>query len=314
MTAAVIAPAVDVTCVALYGLLGPQLLQSVRPDVATWALSAYSAVAAAAGTVMLTLLALPLLGRSDALTDRAHWSSAVLARDGLAGEGVALVALIALVALLGHTLKQLWRQQRAFRAAVRLANRLGRNAGGLIVTPDPAVDAFALGGRARLIVATEGLMKTLSAEQRRAVLAHERSHLDHRHHRHLVVVTVAATLNPLLWRLPEAMRYLVERWADEDSAYATSRRVTADALAAVADGDERCQPTAALAAAASSVSRRIAMLEAPTQHEGRRCWRVAPPGLLVLAAVVATVVATDHVVDVFQLAATAGRHVFPGHH
>ena len=314
MTVAVVAPAVDVACVALFGLLGPRLLGSVRPDVATWALSAYSAVAAAAGTVVLTLLALPLLGHSDLLADRAHWSSAVLARDGLAGQRVALVALIALFVLVGHAFVEASRQLRAFRAAERLAGRLGRSAGGLIVTPDPAVDAFALGGRAGLIVATEGLMKTLSPEQRRAVLAHERSHLDRHHHRHLLVVTLAAAVNPLLWRLPATTRYLVERWADEDSARATSRRVTAEALTAVASRDERRRPVAVLAAAASSVSRRLAMLERPTQHEGRRFWRLAPPGLLVIAAVVATVVATDHVVDVFQLAATAGRHVFPSRH
>jgi Zn-dependent protease with chaperone function len=314
MTAADIAPVVDVTCVALYGLLGPRLLQSVRPDIATWALSAYSAVAAAAGTIVLTLLALPLVGRSDVLADDAHWSSAVLARGGLAGQGVATAALTVLVVLLGHTVLQVWRHQRAFRAAGRLARRLGRDAGGLIVTPDSAIDAFALGGPARLIIATEGLMKTLSAEQRRAVLAHERSHLDHHHHRHLLVVTLAASLNPLLWRMPAAMRYLVERWADEDSARATSRAVTAGALAAVSGRAERRRPAAALAAAASSVSRRIATLQAPAQDGGRRCWRIAPPGLLVVAAAVATVVATDHVVDVFQLAASAGQHVFPHHH
>lgn len=307
----VVAPAVDLGCVAAYGLCGPRLMQRVPPAMATWLLTVLSAVAAVAGVMVLTLLALPLIGQSDALADRAHWSAAVLAKDSPVGRGVAAAAVAVLLAVLVRTGAELWRQCRAYRAAGRFATSLGGTAGGLIVTRDRHADVFALGGRARVIVATAGLMQSLPAPERRAVLAHERSHLRHRHHLHLAVTSLAATLNPLLWQVPSTARYLVERWADEDSARETSRRLTAGALAQLA-GDGTRRPLGALHAAATAVARRIAALEA-APHRVRPLF-VVPPGVLVIAAAVAAVVATDHVYDVFRLALAAGHHVLSHHH
>jgi len=45
------------------------------------------------------------------------------------------------------------------------------------------------------------------------LLAHERSHLRHRHDRYTTLARVAATLNPLLRPTVGAVEFLLERWA-----------------------------------------------------------------------------------------------------
>ena len=67
------------------------------------------------------------------------------------------------------------------------------------------------------------MLRSLDGAQRRALLAHERSHPRHRHHLHHTACQFAAAVNPLLRRLPAAVELATERWADEDAAAASSR-------------------------------------------------------------------------------------------
>ena len=92
---------------------------------------------------------------------------------------------------------------------------------------DPAPRAFAVPGRPGRIAMSTGLLRVLRRDQRRAVLAHERSHLRHRHHLHQTAAVLAAAANPLLYRLPAAVALSVERWADEDAAATCDRRSVA---------------------------------------------------------------------------------------
>ncbi|MFD1150619.1 M56 family metallopeptidase, partial [Saccharothrix hoggarensis] len=77
--------------------------------------------------------------------------------------------------------------------------------------------AFSLAGYPGVVVATEGLHRTLAGAQVDAVLVHERAHLSGRHH---LVVTAADALSamlpflPLFRRTPAAVRDLVELAAD----------------------------------------------------------------------------------------------------
>jgi hypothetical protein len=111
------------------------------------------------------------------------------------------------------------------------------------VLADARPDAFAVPGRryalARRyrsqIVVTEGMLAALDPDQRRALLAHERAHLDGGHHRLRAAVELAAAANPLLIPARRTVGYLCERWADESAvAEVGSRKLVADAIATAA--------------------------------------------------------------------------------
>ncbi|WP_159024966.1 M48 family metalloprotease, partial [Streptomyces sp. CB01373] len=112
---------------------------------------------------------------------------------------------------------------------------------------------------------TQPLLNGLTADERRALFAHERAHLAARHHRHLLTVHLAACANPLLRPLRSAVVYTAERWADEDAARAVGdRRVVARAVgkaALLSSGAPA--PTLAAVAAGGPVPRRVAALLAP---------------------------------------------------
>jgi Zn-dependent protease with chaperone function len=310
VTTSIVAPLLCGAGTAGFGLLGPALAHRGRPAATAWLLTIASCIAAVASTVALAMLALPLLGQDDTLADEFHWSATVLAKDSPAGRSVAVSAAALLLVLLGRAALVVVQRQRAARAARAHVRRLGSPAGGLVVAEDATLDAFALAG-ARVIVATTGLLKMLPPGERRAVLEHERSHLVHRHHALVLVASAAAALNPLLWRVPASVGYVAERWADEDAAGATSRPVAAAALARVATAKPTRRPVAAIAAAAG-VTRRISALQAlpPTAQPVA----FVVPVLFVAAAVIATVVTTDHMWDVLRLATAADHHVLVHRH
>jgi beta-lactamase regulating signal transducer with metallopeptidase domain len=121
--------------------------------------------------------------------------------------------------------------------------------------------AFALPGRrgggvSGRIVVSSGVLRAVDAGERQAVLARERAHLRHRHHRFLIVLRMAAAANPLLRPLSGAGAYAVERWADEDAATVTSRRQVARALGRAALATHR-PPPAALGATGGEVPQRV---------------------------------------------------------
>ncbi len=90
--------------------------------------------------------------------------------------------------------------------------------GGLKLTDDDRPDAYAVGGRPGHIVISAGMLALLDAPERRVLLAHERSHLRHRHHRYITLAVVASGAVPVLGFVTRRLRLAVERWADEDAA------------------------------------------------------------------------------------------------
>jgi beta-lactamase regulating signal transducer with metallopeptidase domain len=119
-------------------------------------------------------------------------------------------------------------------------------------------------------VASVGLLRGLDAGQRRAVLAHERSHLRHHHHVHHTTVRLAAAANPLLWALPAAVTLATERWADEDAARTARRDTVAQALinAASTTRHGASIPVVVLAAATEQITARARPCE--VLRRGRR--------------------------------------------
>jgi Peptidase family M48 len=143
---------------------------------------------------------------------------------------VAAVVLLlgAAVRRAGVAVRDLWQAQQACR-------ELGGDSAGLVVVDDARPDAYAVPGVRGRVVVTRAMLRALPAGERRVLLAHEASHLRHRHHLYVLAAELAATANPLLRRVVQVVRVAVERWADEDAATLVGdRRLAARALARAA--------------------------------------------------------------------------------
>jgi hypothetical protein len=218
------------------------------------------------------------------------------------------VSLGAAVALIVVALVGIADWRRSHGAALRLrALRGDAESGELVVVRSSAMLAFALPATRTLpgrIVVSDGMLRALDAAERRVLLAHERSHLRHRHDRYRKLAGVAASLNPLLRPTAGAVDFLLERWADEDAADDVgSRRLTARALAraAVAAGPHQPglrQPSFA----AHNVSRRVNALLAAAPARGSRLAMLLAIAVAVIAAAAAVAAVHDlaHLFDLLR--------------
>lgn len=306
MTGQWVTPALALVLVAAFGLTFSHWTRHLPPATAVRLVTATSAVTAVAEVLLLTMIALPLAGRSDGLADYAHWSDAAFARGSSPGRALGGVAAVGVTIVLGRLVTEARRQRRQAAAARLFRHRLGTTAGGVVVTASDAREAMAVNGD--VIVVTAGLLRSLTPAEGRAVLAHERAHIAHRHHRYVRAARLIAAVNPLLFRVPSTVEYLIERWADEDAVSVTSRDVVAAALKRAAAHDHGAPRgggltvPVSLAAATVAVGLRIrALYEQPSSQPSR----LLPPLLLVTAVVVATMAVTERTVDLFQI---AGHH------
>ncbi|MEP6598325.1 MAG: M56 family metallopeptidase [Actinomycetota bacterium] len=291
---------------ALFGLIAPALGQRLPPAAATWLLSSGGVFAAAGSTASLALLGFTLAGQSRLLADRGHWSESTLRHADPVAAPVAAAALAVLVVISTRVLVAGLRRLTALRGAYRLAAALPAPGGELAVIDDPAQHAYAVPGWPGRIVVTSGLLRSLPASERRAVLAHERAHLTHRHHLHHTVAQLAAAANPLLRPIPAAVALSTERWADEHAANTCRRDTVADALThAVTSARSPATPAVVLAAAATDVVTRIRALRAPAPQLAM--WRIALL-LGLLGATGAAVLEAAHDTErLFELAQYAYR-------
>lgn len=86
-------------------------------------------------------------------------------------------------------------------------------------------DAFAVDGTAttRRVVPTTGLLRELDPALSQAVIAHERSHLQHHHLLYRLAVETAVGVNPLLRPVRRTIDQALEAWAGDDAAHSTGR-------------------------------------------------------------------------------------------
>lgn len=270
------------------------LAARLDPRWATWLLTGAAVGLAAASTVALGLLTLTAVIRIPLVASLGHWSRTVLGRDDPSTTYVAVVAGtllgMAVVAVGSFSV----RRYRAFADAFRHARRLP-GTGDLVVTEEPAADAYALPGKPGRVVVSQSMLDALDEDGRAALLAHERAHLAGFHYVFTTTARLAATANPLLRPVASAVEYTVERWADERAAEEVGdRRRVARAIATAAIAAKNDPPRRRFAAVlgiggvrgsaamtgAGPVPRRVAALLAP------------PPArsavlLLAMAAVVA---------------------------
>lgn len=287
---------------AAFGLVMPATTRRLPPRQATWTLCLGSALLALCCAGSLLLLAFSAVGRLHPVASLGHWTADTLARLDPVDTSVAVAACVAVLVISVTALRVAVRRVRAVVAAYRSAREFPD--GRVVIVSTEGAAAYAIPGRRGRIVVPHALLCALTPAQQKALIAHEQSHLIHRHYLHRVTVDVAAAMNPLLRALPAAVRYATERWADEDAAAGGDRASTAAALATAGLAVRRHRPAAPglvrpaldLYAAESAVPARVrALLGAPPARR--------PLLLVALVAVltVAPVAALDATWDVHQL-------------
>jgi Zn-dependent protease with chaperone function len=240
---------------------------------------------------------------------------------GLAAAAVLGVAAAAILAWrYGRSVQRAQRRARAHGAAARIAGRPaagpaaalspvtrlagqpGRPAAGpagdavILDAPQPA--AYCVPGRPATIVVTTGALAILEPAQLSAVLAHERAHLDGRHHlltgltRGLAVVFPAV---PLFARGRREVARLAEMRADDAAARRSGRGPLLAALLAMGTGAAvpgALLPGAALGATACAAADRVRrLLDPPRRGRDARCALALLAVTVLLAAACAAVTA-----------------------
>ena len=286
MTAATVIAAV---LTAVFAVIGPGLARRLPPAAATRLLVPASLVVAASGVWVLIAVAFTWVAQFQVVSRYGDWSAEQV-RAGTPFPTVIAVACCLLAVLaLGRATVAGTRRVRVLLAVRQSCRHVGEP-GSLVVLDNDRPEAFATPGARGRIVVTTGLLRALTADERRALLAHEASHLRHRHAWWLLAAELAVAANPMLSSTVRAIGHAVERWADEDAARAvTDRRLVARTLARTALLIRAAAPSQALPATGGDVPGRVrALLEPPLRP------RVVP--LAVLAALlVATTLAAGTV-------------------
>ncbi|MFD4528673.1 M48 family metalloprotease [Streptomyces sp. NPDC058470] len=288
--------------------LARRCLDRLAPPVALWALTlavlvlAGASVAALGALVLTGLLKLPLFaGLGELIHPLRTASDLFVLPAAAAATGVLTLGAWTLV-------RSALRQLRAFRSARTLAGRRP-TAGDLCVIDSPHPDAYALPGRPNRIVVTTGMLRSLGADEREALFAHERAHNAGGHHRFLLAAELAAHCHPGLRPVRATVALAAERVADEAAAAAVGdRRLTARAIARAALAATRAaespRPGFAPAATTGPVPQRVAALLVSPVRRPRAAYWIAV--LLVVCAAVSAgasvggVLAFHHEVEVAQ--------------
>lgn len=160
--------------------------------------------------------------------------------------------------------------------------------------------AFAEPGAPGRVVVSTGALAALDEPERRALFAHEHAHLRNAHHRLLLLAQASAIALPLLYPLVRVVRYLLERWADEEAALEIgSRTVLASAMARFALSSPAVSP--ALGFASLGVVGRVRELVEPPVHRRWKSIAARCAFLVILGA--ASLAAMGHLESVLRLLA-----------
>ena len=249
----------------VFAVLAPRLAVRLPPRLATWLLTGGGVLLAASSSASLALLAFVAVGRLPAVASFGRWSDDLVGQRSplavtIGGAAAFLVAVFA-----ARFVRVCCLRGRAIRDSHRLAAELPRQGDELCVLDTTARRAFAVPGRPGCIVVSTGMLRVLDAGQRRALLAHERAHLQHRHHLHQTAASLVAAVNPLLKANRAAVELACERWADEEAGQVCPREVVAETLSRAAISRPAQPPELALCAATTAVLARIEALQAPTR-------------------------------------------------
>jgi Zn-dependent protease with chaperone function len=287
-------------------VVASRLAAALPPRSGVWCLTSAATVSALSWGFSLLMISFTGLGRTSFVARYGHWSADRWRHLDPVGVWAADVAGIALVLCVAIFVRAVWREAVAAHQLRVLTGSFGTDAI-VVFVDDEAPHAYAVGGRRPRIVVSRGLMRTLGAAERRAVLSHESAHVAHRHDLHLRVIRLAAAVNPMLRGYVPAGVLAVERWADEETAARMGdRTLVARTLlrAALASAAGKSVPAGVIAhTGGGDVGRRVtALLSAPP----RLRLHAAGVALTLLAATLAAPVYTADHLDAL-LASASGR-------
>src|SRR5262245_18810966 len=185
--------------------------------------------------------------------------------------------------LVGHLVHS-GSERRRHRSALSLVGRPDECLGAVVIDHE-TVAAYCVPGRDRRIVLTTAALRVLDDAQLAAVLAHERAHLNGRHHLVVAPGRVFRLAFPFVpgfrWAHDEIAR-LVEMLADDTAARRCERRALAAALVALAtEPHVNTTPSPAFGMASQAVSGRVKRLLGPGRPLAR--WALTMWGTALLA-------------------------------
>ena len=287
--------------------MGPLLGRRLTPAAAVRLLVPASLLVAGSSVFVLAVMAFTWIGQLPEVAEIGPWSGAMLRASSPVPTGLAAFSGLLLVPAAVWALTLAARRGYAILAVHRSCRHLG-TPGSLVVLDEERPDAFTTPELTGRIVVTTGLLNGLSADERRALLAHETSHLVHRHTWWVLAADLAGAINPLLRPTARIVRHATERWADEDAAcVVTDRALVARTVARAALLQHRTprRPAPIPAATGGEVPRRVQALLAPRT-------RSRPVASALLTILVATVVlaaaAVQHQGEELFEAAASGSH------
>jgi Zn-dependent protease with chaperone function len=285
----------------------PALGRRLPPAAATRLLVLAAVAVAGSGLLIGGMLAFTWLAQLPEIAELGPWSITSLRIGTPVPVAVAAGAIAVVTAALLRAGTVLTRRASALWGTRRAVDGLP-DAAGLIVVDDDRPDAYSTPPpRGRIVVST-GLLRALSPAERRALFAHESSHLSHSHSWWVMAADLAAAVNPILIPTAGAVRHAVERWADEDAAAEVGdRKLVARTLArsALLVHADRT-PAPALGAAERAVPERVRALLAPAPRRRPVTAAVLLGLLLATAGVTAVVQRTAD--EFFDHAQVAGVH------
>lgn len=272
-------------------LTAPWAARRLPPRTAAWTLASAAVTAAGAWVTVLAMAGFTLVGQDPEVAEEGRWSPRLLATDTPISRPVAAACTLGVLICAVTLTVTAWRRVRVLVDTRRDCRDLPA-AGDLAVLEDPVPTAFALPGTPGRIVVSSGMLQALTPDERRALLAHERAHLHRRHHLFLLVLQLAAAINPLLRPLARAGAFALERWADEEAGTVVADRgLVARAVARAALATKRT-PQPALAATGGPVPQRVrALLAAPTPF--RRGLAMVFPALMMVCCASLALAAHD---------------------
>ena len=194
---------------AVVTLVTIMFLRRLAPRAASTALLLCSVGAALAGLSVLSSPAVAFLLHSSSDGTFAGWCRDLVVH-GDVSPWVGLPATAVIGVLLGRGFRR-WRQ-------LRISGREIPPGDSLTIVQSNELIALTTPGRHGRIIVSTGLLSALSPIERRAVIAHERAHLECRHDRFLMVSQVASALMPVVAPLERLISRSLERWADERAA------------------------------------------------------------------------------------------------
>lgn len=156
---------------------------------------------------------------------------------------------------------------RARKQQLQSLTLLGRrdSSGQFLVVEHAEAAAYCLPGRHNEIVFTSAALGALDEDQRAAVLAHEKAHLDGRHH---LILAAANAIHRAFPRVPAfrialtELTRLIEMDADDRAARSSSRLTVATAVVRLAEAGPT--PSMTLGAGGTSALARVRRLACPT--------------------------------------------------